>query len=472
MATFKNNFGSLLASVAANCEEIGSYIHNTDFIVTYCEGGSALHDYDSSTPLEYLKGWCWTRSWDKYFSYIVDLWDEDQMSGMRLNALIERLSAPAARLDVLVPKLEKECQRLGNVPESVIINAREMHTCVNSFLNSADDGLNLWKKNEILWEDLLNQADILVESEIRRRRPIIRESPVIDEVELDVEAEHTKKQLEDGTLVQTSIRRYFNSVRMSLASDLALLAMTGIISIVACIIQGQAFSISIQLGGKSRRGADDPDFYNALQTFLMQTLALYTVLAPALRSNGPRYEFWRPRFSNGRHQEDVIAVLNTVSSFDLGIASCSSPTLQPDAPKLNELLEYARNMRHEGIFRRSLRTLLPKRKAGTPKKILRTDFLGGVHELVKRSSGCDLPGTFNPLIVRDLCHQQSKPWKWLVKPYTERILDASRKCLELISLHTTAETTIEGFLREIIHPSTGKVWYADQLKPARRSPFR
>ena len=68
--------------------------------------------------------------------------------------------------------------------------------------------------------------------------------------------------------------------------------MTGIISIIACIIQGQAFSISIQLGAKSRGGVDDPEFYNALQTFLMQTLALYTVLAPAFRSNGPRYEVW------------------------------------------------------------------------------------------------------------------------------------------------------------------------------------
>lgn len=85
---------------------------------------------------------------DEYFSHVMDLWDEDKMSGMRFNALIERLSAPAARLDVLVPKLERECQRLRNVPESVTKNAREMHTCVNSFLNSADDGLNLWKKGE------------------------------------------------------------------------------------------------------------------------------------------------------------------------------------------------------------------------------------------------------------------------------------------------------------------------------------
>jgi hypothetical protein len=30
------------------------------------------------------------------------------MSAMRLNTLIERLNAPTARLDVLVPKLERE----------------------------------------------------------------------------------------------------------------------------------------------------------------------------------------------------------------------------------------------------------------------------------------------------------------------------------------------------------------------------
>lgn len=148
MATFNESFTSLLAAVVANCDEIGSYIQNTDFIVEKYEGGSALHGYNSARPFEYLKEWCWTRSWDEYFSHVMDLWDEDQMSAMRFNALIERLSAPAARLDILVPKLERECRRFPNMEEKVIKNAREMHTCVNSFLNSADDGLNLWKRRE------------------------------------------------------------------------------------------------------------------------------------------------------------------------------------------------------------------------------------------------------------------------------------------------------------------------------------
>ena len=152
-------------------------------------------------------------------------------------------------------------------------------------------------------------------------------------------------------------------------SDLALLAMTGIIAIITCIIEGQAFAISIQLGGMSKGAVDDPEFYNAHQTFLMQTLALYTVLIAALRSNGPRYEFWawllaalslglgtasvagypfftmlspflacpfeclactrrpaagflselwRRRYSNDGHQEDIEAILNAVIIFGLG----------------------------------------------------------------------------------------------------------------------------------------------------------
>ena len=111
MATFNNDFRSLLVLVVANCDEKGSYVQNTDVIVRKYDGGLALHGYNSSMPFEYLKEWCWIRSWDQYSSHVMDLWDKDQISGMRLNALIEGLSAPAARLDVLVPKLEKECQR-------------------------------------------------------------------------------------------------------------------------------------------------------------------------------------------------------------------------------------------------------------------------------------------------------------------------------------------------------------------------
>ena len=146
MATFDESFTYLITSVVASCDEIGSYIQNTEFIVQKYEGMSALHGYNSSKPLEYLKEWCWTRSWDQYFSHVAEQWDAGQMSLITFNALIDRLSAPAARLDVLVPKLEKACRRLPNMPDSVVRNAREMQTCVNSFLNGAEEGLTRWKR--------------------------------------------------------------------------------------------------------------------------------------------------------------------------------------------------------------------------------------------------------------------------------------------------------------------------------------
>jgi len=126
------------------------------------------------------------------------------------------------------------------------------------------------------------------------------------------------------------------------------------------------------------------------------------------------------------------------------------------------LLDFAQDMRREGHSQEITEDASPQNTASAPKKISRSDFLDHVRELVKRSRGCELPGTFNPLIVGDLFYRQSKPWKRLIERYCERILDATRSSLKLISLHTTDETTSEGLLREVIDPAMER--YADQLE--------
>ncbi|KAL8838848.1 MAG: hypothetical protein Q9170_001970 [Blastenia crenularia] len=219
-ATSSEDFNTVLASVVTNCDEIGSYIQDTDFIAKQFVEDSELHvRHIVIDPLEYLKGWRWTRSWDDYFSHIMDLWDEDRMSAMRFNSLIERLSAPAARLDALLPKLEKQCDRLPNMPVVVLRNAREMQTSVNSFLNSADEGLNFWKRGE----------NILVQSEIRQRRPIIPQSPVPDGLQVNTDALNTAKQSKDRTLGTIPIQNRLNSVLGTLTVRLSttFLGLTG-----------------------------------------------------------------------------------------------------------------------------------------------------------------------------------------------------------------------------------------------------
>ena len=146
MATVSNDFRTSVASVAANCEEIDSYIRNTFFIKRGDEQALTSRRYNSSKPYRFLKELRRTNSWKMYFSHVIDLIEEDKMSDRRLNVLIERLSAPAARLDVLVPNLER--QGFSNKAKDATIHAREMYTCVNSFLNSADNELNLWKRSK------------------------------------------------------------------------------------------------------------------------------------------------------------------------------------------------------------------------------------------------------------------------------------------------------------------------------------
>ena len=67
---------------------------------------------------------------------------------------------------------------------------------------------------------LVDHADILVESEIRQRRPVFRNDPVIDEVESNAEVERTENQSKNSMLAQTTIRHYLNSVRTSFTVSL------------------------------------------------------------------------------------------------------------------------------------------------------------------------------------------------------------------------------------------------------------
>lgn len=88
-----------------------------------------------------------------------------------------------------------------------------------------------------------------------------------------------------------------------------------------------------------------------------------------------------------------------------------------------------------------------------PPQISRSEYIGEVMTLMKRSRGCELPGTYNPLIVGNLFYEQSKNWGRVAEQYTRSILDATRDTLNAILEHTTDEATAEGLMRYIINPA-------------------
>ncbi|PVH98723.1 dynamin family protein [Periconia macrospinosa] len=87
-----------------------------------------------------------------------------------------------------------------------------------------------------------------------------------------------------------------------------------------------------------------------------------------------------------------------------------------------------------------------------PKRITRRNYLSKVKTLLKRSRGRELPGTFDPLIIGDLFHEQRKPWAALVDEYMEKIISAIYTAIHATLSHITTSSTKEELLRRFIHP--------------------
>lgn len=115
----------------------------------------------------------------------------------------------------------------------------------------------------------------------------------------------------------------------------------------------------------------------------------------------------------------------------------------------NVLADFAADMRNKGAKRIIVDddsfTMLPR--------IRRADFINQVRELMKRSKGRELPGTFNPLIIGDLFYQQASPWEQIVKEYANKIIEATRRFLEMLLVHCSDDTTRQALLVDIIEPA-------------------
>lgn len=119
------------------------------------------------------------------------------------------------------------------------------------------------------------------------------------------------------------------------------------------------------------------------------------------------------------------------------------------------LINFAEDMRRSGHEREIADTAYVERDDDDfgPSKISRADYLLEVRNLMRRSRGCELPGTFNPLIIGDLFFQQSQPWKMLVNDCCRKVLEATKLCIDLILIHTTDDRTRAGLHREIVDPA-------------------
>ncbi|KAI4182936.1 MAG: hypothetical protein L6R41_005692, partial [Letrouitia leprolyta] len=87
------------------------------------------------------------------------------------------------------------------------------------------------------------------------------------------------------------------------------------------------------------------------------------------------------------------------------------------------LLKFAEDMRRNGQQQIIVDDFVEMEVAYAGKTIRHSLYLDHVQDLMRRTRGRELPGTFNPLIIGDLFYEQSMPWKAMVDEYCGIVVD-------------------------------------------------
>ncbi|KAH6613151.1 P-loop containing nucleoside triphosphate hydrolase protein [Boeremia exigua] len=128
----------------------------------------------------------------------------------------------------------------------------------------------------------------------------------------------------------------------------------------------------------------------------------------------------------------------------------------------NTSIDFAADMRKKG----HTQTIIDEGPSDPPHRISRSDYVRKVARLLERSRGRELPGTFDPLIVGQLFHEQRKPWANLVDRYLETILLAVRFLVSAALAHVCDQSTLGGISRRFIHSRLEKMTAALREKVA------
>ena len=116
------------------------------------------------------------------------------------------------------------------------------------------------------------------------------------------------------------------------------------------------------------------------------------------------------------------------------------------------LLRLAENMRRKGQYQ-TIADDSADLASRAGNLIHRSDYLDHVRDLMRRTRGRELPGTFNPLIIGDLFFEQSKPWKALIDRYCREVLEKVKYLIETTLDHTTDTNTADGLLQKMLYPA-------------------
>ncbi|CAK7237378.1 hypothetical protein SCUCBS95973_009938 [Sporothrix curviconia] len=99
-------------------------------------------------------------------------------------------------------------------------------------------------------------------------------------------------------------------------------------------------------------------------------------------------------------------------------------------------------------------------------QIRRTDYIDEVKGFITKSRGCELPGTFNPLVVTDLFRNQCRNWGALANECVESIVQSSFAVITAALKHIVVEETSDKIMTSAINPIVAE-FRSEMLKQVR-----
>ncbi|KAJ5214784.1 hypothetical protein N7468_010463 [Penicillium chermesinum] len=85
--------------------------------------------------------------------------------------------------------------------------------------------------------------------------------------------------------------------------------------------------------------------------------------------------------------------------------------------------------------------------------ISRSNYVQNIETLLKKTRGRELPGTFNPMIVKDLFQEQCTPWKNIAQNHVAAAWAAAQSFLQLAVDHVADSATSKSLFQKVILPA-------------------
>lgn len=126
----------------------------------------------------------------------------------------------------------------------------------------------------------------------------------------------------------------------------------------------------------------------------------------------------------------------------------------------NSNQQFARNLLAHGHYRHIIEPRIEYvdgSDLGKSIQIARDEFITYIQNLMFRTRGRELPGTFSPMIVEDLFREQCRPWEEILSGHVDTVAAAARKLLNLVCEHIADDTTSQFIMREIVEPALDSI---------------